>query len=146
MDLGQHPVWQPPPVPVYVAFRQHFVRSDDFPPPNGEWSIRSSYDPVEVSLSAVAYCWPVAFICGILYLAVRGQQRDVVLHCALHVAAGLSVAVAACVLTWCVIGGWGPSAVGCFGVMGVVGGIATGLTTFRQKNAEQGFAPDAEGM
>ena len=90
MDLGRHPVWQPPAPPDYAAFRQHFERSEDFPPRNGGWVIRAGYDPAGVGLAAAAYCWPVALMCGLLYLAVRGPRRDVVLHCALHVAAGLS--------------------------------------------------------
>jgi hypothetical protein len=132
MDLGRHPAWQPPAAPDYTAFRQHFDRSEDFPPPDGGWVIRVSYDPVDVGLAALAYSWPVAAVCGLLYLAVRGPRRDVVLHCALRVAAGLSIAVAACVGLWCVVGGWGPPAVGCFGVLGVVGGIVSGLMSFSQ--------------
>lgn len=136
MDLGRHPVWQPPAAPDYAAFRQHFERSEGFPPPNGGWAIRAGYDPAGVGLTAVAYCWPVAVVCGLLYFAARGPRRDVGLHCALHVAAGLTVAVAACVALWCVVGGWGPPAVGCFEVLGVVGGIISGLASFRPADAE----------
>lgn len=136
MRLDRRPVWQPPATPDYHAFRQHFEQSREFPPPNGGWVIRTSYDSVGVALTAVAYCWPVKLVCGLLYLAVRGPRRDLVLHCALTVAVALSVGVAACIALWCVVGGWGPPAVGCFGVLGVVGGIISGLATFRHAEAE----------
>lgn len=136
MRLDPHPVWWPPATPDYQVFRRHFGQSQEFPLPDGEWVIRTSYDPIDVGLAAVAYCWPVALACGLLYLAVRGTRRDVILHCALYVAAGLVVAVAACFTLYCVVGGWGPPAVGCFGALGVVGGIVSGLASFQQRLAE----------
>lgn len=142
MRLDRHPVWQPPAAPDYQAFRQHFERSREFPRPDGRWVIRASYDPIGVALAAVTYCWPVSLVCGLLYLAVRGPRRDEVLHCALGVAAGLSVAVAACVGLWCVVGGWGPPAIGCFGVLGVAGGVVGGLASFQQRPTEPGAATD----
>ena len=141
MDLGRHPAWQPPAAPDYQSFRQHFEQSREFPPPNGGWAIRASYDPVDVALAAVAYFWPVALVCGLLYLVVRGPRRDVVLHCALHVAAGLSVAVAACVALWCLVGGWGAPAVGCFGVLGLVGGSISGVASFSKGTPNQALQP-----
>jgi hypothetical protein len=131
VDLGRHPVWHAPPSPDYESFRQWFEHSREFPRPNDGWGISIGYDPVEVGFAAVAYSWLVALVCGLLYLAVRGPRRDAVLHCSLHVAAGLAAALAACIGLWCVIGGWGPPAAPCFGVLGVVGGIFSGLASFR---------------
>jgi hypothetical protein len=141
MNLGRHPVWQPPAAPGYAAFRQHFERAEEFPLPDGGWTIRVGYDPAEVGLAAMAYCWPVALICGLLYLAIRGSRRDLVLHCALRVAAGLSAAVVACIALWCMIGGWGPPAVGWFGILGVVGGILNGLASYRNNTPDQLLQP-----
>jgi hypothetical protein len=129
IDLGRHPVWSPPSPPDYERFRQEFEQSEDFPPPHG-CAIESSYRPAEVALEAVLYLWLVTGSCGLLYLGARGPRRDFVMHCAASVAAGLTAAVAACLALWCVAGGWGPPFPACFGVFGLVVGLARGIASF----------------
>lgn len=131
MRLGRHAVWNPPPGPTYAEFRAYYLDSQTFPPPGAGWTIRVSCHPAEVALGAVAYSWPAAALCGLLYRATRGPRRDVALHCALWAAAGLSAALAACVAFWCALGGWGPPLPGCFGLFGALGGAAFGLQTLR---------------
>ncbi len=141
IDLGEHPVWRPPAAPGYEAFRRVFERSEGFPPPKGWYDIRVSYSPAGVALTALFSCWPVAFLCGLAYLAVRGPRRDVLLQCALGGSTGLATAVAVCVGLWCVIGGWGPPLLVGFAAVGVVGGVVCGLASLGE-HAEPGAAGD----
>lgn len=131
IDLGRHPVWDPPQPPEYERFRQTFEQDEDFPLPQG-CTTRAAYDPAEVALAAMLYMWPVTGLCGLLYIVARGPRRDFVLHCAAWVAAGLAASVVSCVGLWCLAGGWGPPAAGCFAVLGIVAGMACGVVTFRR--------------
>jgi hypothetical protein len=130
MDLGRHPVWNPPAAPDYDAFRNHFERSKEFPPPDGGWGIDRHCDLFGIGLMAVAYSWPITLVCGLAYIAIRGLRRDVVLHCALWAAGGMSLGFVACIALWFVAGGWGPPMPGCFAFIGVIGGIYYGLASF----------------
>ena len=108
MQLDRQPIWRTPVPPDYEAFRQHFAESNDFPVSKGSCIIRADYDRFEVGSTAIAYCWPICFVCGVSYLAIRGPRRDLLLHCALWVSASTSLAVVSSVILWCVFGGWGP--------------------------------------
>lgn len=129
INLGHHPLWSPPPTSDYERFRQQFERSREFPPQQG-CTIQSAYRLDEVVLEALLLLWPVTALCGLLYVVSRGARRDFVLHCAASVAVGLTVSVAACIGLWCVAGGWGPPFPACFGVLGLVGGLARGFVSF----------------
>lgn len=132
MELGRHPLWDPPDAPDYHTFRQHFEQSKEFPPPNGGWAIHLHCDSLDIGLLAHAYCWPVALLCGLTYLRVRGSRRDLVLHCALWAAGGISIAVVACIALWFALGGWGPPMPGCFAFLGLILGVYYGLASFAQ--------------
>lgn len=129
MNLGRHPVWQPPAVPGYETFREHFNQSPDFPIQNSGCIIRVSYDPVSISIESVFYFWPVTCVCGLAYRSIRGTRRDPVLQCALSIAVSLPIAMFVCVALWCVGGGWGPPVVGFFVFLGMIFGILNGLSS-----------------
>ena len=104
MDLGRHPVWDPPAAPDYDAFRQHFDRSKEFPPERGGWGIHLHCDPFDVGLLALAYSWPVAFLCGLVYQHRCESRRDLTLQCAFWAAVGTFLGIAGSIILWLI---WG---------------------------------------
>jgi hypothetical protein len=132
MDIGRHPFWHMPDEPDYRAFREHFAESKDFPSVPENCDIRVTYEPAAVGMLALAYCWPIAILFGLLYRAIRGSKRDMILHCALHLALGLLAGVGLCIVVWLVLGGWGPPALELFVALGVIGGIASGVVSFNK--------------
>lgn len=141
MQLGRHPLWRPPPAPEYEAFREYYIGRDAFPPPGRASRLFVAYDLAGVGVEAVAYCWPVLMLCGLIYLTRRGPRRDLVLHCAMNVGWGVIVAGVACVALWVVRGGWRPPFVGGFVVLAVFGGVLSGLMTFADAVPEPADVP-----
>jgi hypothetical protein len=75
--------------------------------------------------------WPVTTFFGLLYLGIRDEWRDLILHLGLHVAIGLSAAAAACFGMWLIFGGWGLPSPELFGFTGLLGGILIGWARFK---------------
>jgi hypothetical protein len=132
IQLGNGPMWERPVAPDYQAFRDHFEKPQNFPAPNDVWVITTSYEPWNVILGSLIFCWPTTVVCGLLYHVFRGEKRDWVLHISLYIAIWLSASVGVCVVLWVIVGGWGPLAFDCFAVLGFIGGISSGLVTFRK--------------
>jgi len=77
------------------------------------------------------YLWPVTLAAGLLYLALRGKQRDPLLHIGLSAGFGLTFGAAACIGLYILYGGWGPPNPAFFGGAGLAVGICIGLATFK---------------
>jgi hypothetical protein len=82
------------------------------------------------------YLWPVTVVGGVLYLAIRGRRRDVILHLGMCAGLGLTVGAVACIGLWLLFGGWGPPAPELFGGLGLVAGIVGGLGSFKRESDE----------
>ena len=82
------------------------------------------------------YLWPLTVVGGLLYLAIRGERRDLILHLGLSAGIGLTAGVAVCIGLWMMLGGWGPPAPEFFGGLGLVAGVAGGLVSFKWGRAE----------
>jgi hypothetical protein len=80
----------------------------------------------------------------LLYLAMRGERRDLTLHLALSAGIGLTAGAVACIGLWFLFGGWGPPAPEFFGGPGLVVGVVGGLASFKRDSAEP-VAPAAGG-
>ena len=130
VHLARMPVWDPPRKPDYAQFRRDF---DDLPatrPPGT--TIRRVLKWDWMALDLLLYVWAISAFFGSFYVAVRSADRDSVLHCAFSVAAGLTVAAAVCIGLWAIFGGWGPPEPLFFGTLGLLGGIAHGVATYRR--------------
>ena len=100
LDLPSSPVWSPPEVPTYEAFKRKFG-SADFPAPDTPGlSIRRTLRLVHMVVYSLTLLWPTAVIAGLLYLDARGKRRDFVLSAALWIGIGLSVWILVGFLTW----------------------------------------------
>jgi len=67
------------------------------------------------------------FVLATAYIAWRGQRRDVVFHCVLGTAIGITCAAVICLGFWLLFGGWGPPAPEWFGLAGLVAGLFLAL-------------------
>jgi hypothetical protein len=133
VDLGRAPIWAPPPEPPYATFRQDFKESEGFPPEGPpSLAIRRVLRLDWMSADLLLYLWSVSVLAGLLYLAMRGHRRDLILYLALSVGVGLTAAAAACIGLWLFYGGWGPPFPEFFGALGLVAGIVAGLASFKQ--------------
>jgi hypothetical protein len=141
MDLGRNPVWAPPPDPQYAQFQEHF--RGDFPTeaPKG-LTIQRVLKLDWMAADLLLYLWAVTVAFGLLYLAVRGERRDLILHLGLSTGIGLTAGAAFCIGLWMLFGGWGPPTPEFFGGLGLVVGIISGLASFQGSRAEQGAVPD----
>jgi hypothetical protein len=127
IDLGQHPVWKPPDAPGYHQFRQHF-ESLTIKPDAGT-TIGRVFKLDWMLLDFLLCLWGVAAAFGAVYVFVRGRRRDLILHTALCLSAGVTASAAACLGLWLALGGWGPPAPEVFGLSGVaLGGLLTIVT------------------
>ncbi len=136
VDLDPAPVWAPPEVPSYARFKHDFKDSEDFPAEESPGlSIRGVLKLDWVAVDLLLYLWPVTLIGAALYLALRGGDRDLVLHCAMSVSVGMTLAALACIGLWLLYGGWGPPAPELFGGLGLVGGLIAGLASFYPRRA-----------
>jgi hypothetical protein len=61
-----------------------------------------------MAVDLLLYLWLVTVVGGLLYLAVRGTRRDLVLHLGVSAEIGLTAGAAACIGLWLMFGGWGP--------------------------------------
>jgi hypothetical protein len=134
VDLGRSPVWAPPAVPPYSRFSKDFKDSQGFPDEDDPGlSIRRELKSDWMAVDLLLYLWLVTVVGGLLYLGVRGDRRDVVLHCGLSVGIGLTIAASVCVGLWLLCGGWGAPAPEFFGGLGLVGGLLVGLGSLRTR-------------
>lgn len=138
IDLGRAPVWAPPPVPPHARFREVFKDLEVFPAqgtPGLTIQRVLKWDWMVVDL--LLYLWLVTAASGLLYLALRGERRDRILHLGLWAGFGLTAGATACFGLWLMLGGWGPPDPEFFGGLGLVMGIIVGLWTFTRGRAEQ---------
>ena len=136
-DLGRAPVWSAPPDPGYEEFREKFDDSDGFPLKQTPGLTIESVPKLGWSLiELLLYVGAVTLVCGLAYVAIRGERRDLTLHLALHTGAALAVSSAICIGLWLVLGGWGPPGLLCFGSLGVVVGLAWGFDSYAKSSRE----------
>ena len=143
VELGRSPIWAPPPEPTYATF-EDFRGFPDFPDqgtPGLEIRRVLAVDWIEMDL--MLYLWAVTVTCGLVYLAVRGRRRDIVLHLVLWAGIGLTAGIALSMMRWLAVRG--PAYELWFGGLGLVGGIVGGLLSFRREGGEPGAAADGGG-
>jgi CHASE2 domain-containing sensor protein len=99
-----------------------------------------------MAVDLLFYLWLVSVIGGLLYLAVRGERRDLVLHLALSAGMGLTASAAACIALWLLFGGWGPPAPEFFGGLGLVVGIIVGRRSFKRVRRRAESIPTRHGL
>jgi hypothetical protein len=143
VDLGFAPVWAPPADPRYARFQEDFKESEGFPSEGTpgltiERVLKFDWMAVDLLLSL----WPVTVASGLLYLAVRGGRRDLILHLGLSTGIGLTAGAAACVGLWLLLGGWGPSSPEFAGGLGLVVGVVVGLGYFKPGRVEPATTAD----
>jgi len=144
VDLDRAPIWAPPPEPVYATFQKDFNESETFPPQDAPGlTITRVLRGDQMTIDLLLYLWPVTVICGVLYLAARGQRRDRVLHVGLSAGIGLTAGAITCVALLLIFGGWGPPVPWFFGGLGLFGGIVGGLVSFKRQIAEPSNAADS---
>jgi hypothetical protein len=143
VDLGRAPVWVPPSDPTYARFREDFKESEGFPAEGSPGlTVQRVLKLDWMAVDLLLYLWPVTVVGGLLYLAVRGERRDLILHLGLAAGIGLTAGAAACIGLWLLFGGWGPPAPEFFGGLGLVAGIVVGLVSFKRGRAEPVAAAD----
>lgn len=138
VDLGRAPVWAPPPVPPYARFWEDFKDSKEFPAegtPN--LTLHHVLKLNWMVFDLLLYLWLVTAVSGLLYLALRRERRDLILHLGLWVGIGLTAGATVCIGLWLMLGGWGPPAPDFFGGLGLVMGVIVGLWTFQRGRAER---------
>jgi hypothetical protein len=141
VDLGRAPVWAPPPDPPYARFQEDFKESERFPTEGTPGiTIQRVLKLDWMAVDLLLYLWAVTVASGLLYLATRGERRDLILHLGLSAGIGLTAGAAACIGLWLMFGGWGPPFPEFFGGLGLVGGVVAGLGSFRRGRAEPGAA------
>jgi hypothetical protein len=138
VDLRRAPVWAPPPDPPYARFREDFKGSEDFPADGTPGlTIRSVLKLDWMTNDLLLHLWSVTAASVLLYLALRGERRDLILHLGLWAGIGLTAAATACIGLWLMFGGWGPPAPEFFGALGLVVGVIVGLGVFKRGRAEE---------
>jgi len=144
VDLGRSPVWAPPSSDItYARFKKDFSESNTFPTEDAPGTtIQRSLKIEWMAADFMLYLWPVSIVAGLLYLTLRGSQRDLILHVGMSVGIGLTTAVVVCVGIWILFGGWGPPAPEVFGGLGLLVGIIAGLGSFGPRPPEGGPASD----
>lgn len=142
LDLTNAPLWSPPPVPNYDAFQQHFSAAAELPfegTPGLSIDRALKFDWMLVEL--LLLIWPISVVLGLLYRAVRGERRDLILHLALAVGVGLTCGAAACMGLWFIGGGWGPPLPAAFGGMALILSLVIGLLSYCLPNSVAGACP-----
>ena len=130
VDLGRAPIWAPPPEPSYATFEKDFKASEGFPAEGTPGlTITRVLKTDWMAVDVLLYLWAVTLAAGLLYLATRRANRDLVLHLALSAGIGLSAAAVACGALWLSFGGWGPPAPALFGGLGLIAGIVGGFVS-----------------
>jgi hypothetical protein len=122
IDLREAPLWSPPDAPTYAEFREKFT---DLPPSGPRGPVFLKWD--RVLLDLLMHVWGVMALFSAAYIAWRGQRRDVVFHCVLGTAIGMTCAAVICLGFWLLFGGWGPPAPEWFGLAGLVAGLFLAL-------------------
>jgi hypothetical protein len=132
VDLDRAPVWAPPPDPPYAKFQKVFKESDDFPAGGTPGlTIHRVLKLDSLAVDLLLYLWPVTFFSGLLYLALRGERRDLILHCGLSAGIGLTAGAVVCIGLWLLLGGWGPPLPDCCGSLALFVGIFVGIRSFK---------------
>jgi hypothetical protein len=144
VELGNAPLWSPPPEPPFSAFadamridalfrRQPFVAE----------SVAVVLEWRRCLLLLALWLWPVCLFFGWLYWATRGARLDLVLHTALGTGNGLLLAAAATTGLWVFGGRWGPPFVVELAAVGGIGGALAGLVRWAwlQRAARRGELP-----
>lgn len=136
VDLGRAPVWAPPEVPRYERFAREFKGSDDFPAEAATGLTIERVLGVEwMAVSLLLHLWLLTVVGGLLYLVLRRERRDPVLHLALFTGLGMTASAAACFGVWLTFGGWGPPAPLLFAALGVAAGLPAGIASWRRLGA-----------
>lgn len=143
VDLGRAPIWGAPLDPTYATFQAHFKESKDFPREGTSgFTIKRVLKLDWMAVDLLLYLWGVTVVGGLMYLAVRGIQRDLVLHLGLSAGIGLTGGASTCMGLWLMFGGWGPPAPEFFGGLGLVVGILVGLVSFIGSSDERRPVPE----
>jgi hypothetical protein len=143
VDLGRAPVWAPPPDPPYARFQKDFTESEGFPAEDTPgFAIHRVLKLDWMAVDLLLYLWAVTVASGLLYLAMRGERRDLILHLGLSAGIGLTAGAAGCIGLWLLFGGWGAPSPEFFGALGLVGGVVVGLGSFKRGSAVPGAAAD----
>jgi len=131
VDLGTHPIWDPPTAPDHDGFRRHFGDTNGFPPANGGCLIHSEYDPFSVGMLAILLSCPCFLFCGTLHRYLHRTHQDILLHCSLWIGLWTPIGL----LCFCCLA-WAGSIVGfVFLSMGSCCGLLLGLSTFQPGKA-----------
>src|SRR5262249_24496027 len=118
ISLQRPAVWSPPEAPSYGHFRQSF---EDLPSTELPAHVILKWDWTLLNL--LMYVWGITVLFGAAYVAWRGPRRDIVFHCVLGVAIGMTSGAGICFGLWILAGGWGPPVPEWFGLAG----LSTGL-------------------
>jgi hypothetical protein len=136
VDLSRAPIWAPPAVPPYSMFWEDFEASEGFPPEGASGvTIQRVLMLDWMAVDLLLDLWVVTIAGGLLYLAVRGERRDLILHVGLSAGICLTVGAAASIGLWLLCGGWGPPAPGVFGGLSLIVGFVAGLLSFKPGTA-----------
>lgn len=134
VDLGRAPIWSPPPTPTYAIFQSDVEGSKGFPAEETPGLVFKRILRIDwMVIDLLLFLWPATVVSGLVYLALRGERRDFLLHLGLCIGIGLSLGVVGCVGLWLLFGGWGPPAPELFGSLGLIGGIVGGPLSFERK-------------
>ena len=95
VDLGRCPVWHSPPVPSYAEFAELSQGFEGFPW-QGAPAYRFGGMEFDGMLLDLLLYLGSNLVWGLYYLAIRGDQRDLTLHCALF--AGIALITCRCLL------------------------------------------------
>jgi hypothetical protein len=137
INLGQTPIWSPPPVPSYSSFKETFQNSRDFPVEGmSKYRIQRVLKLDWMFLDFLLYFWPISGLCGLVYLMVGKENRDLLLYQGFTTGIGLTVAAVLCFGLWMILGGWGPPYPVFFGLLGLVLGFFGGASTFGRGRAK----------
>jgi len=128
ISLNRGPIWRVPEMPAFADFQRAFGDTERFPAEedpgttvvralNWEWT----------AADLLLYLWLVSAVAGSLYRLARGACRDFVLHLAMCVGIGMSIAAICCIALWVLVGGWGLPAPEVFGGTGLLVGLSVGV-------------------
>lgn len=138
VDLGTAPVWDPPPNPSYEQFQIVFTVSEGLPAKDTPGvTIRRKLKLDWMATDLLLYLWYATVANGLLYLALRRERTDRILHLGLWMGLGLTAGAAFSFGLWLIVGGWGPPLPWFFGIMGLLIGIIVGLRSFRSTMAHE---------
>jgi hypothetical protein len=139
LDLPSAPLWNPPAAP---SSQREFLF---------KWGHGMAVEAVDstsqITLSpalgrtlvdALYVIWPGTCIVGLLYVLVRGGRRDVMLHMALCIGGGLTLAVAVGLSLWLVYGPGDSMSDEWLGVLGLICGATMGACTLRERAPSRG--------